>query len=66
MKLYDKVKELAEKKNVSIYRLERDLQMSNGSISKWNESKPNVGNLIKVANYLEVGIEELLLENLQN
>ena len=65
MKLYDKIKKLAEERNVSIYRIERDLGLSNGAISKWNESKPNISNMAKVAGYLDVNIEQLLLDDLQ-
>lgn len=63
MKLYDKIKKLAEERNVSIYRIERDLGLSNGAISKWNESKPNISNMVKVASYLDVNIEQLLLDD---
>lgn len=58
--LYDKIKEIAEAKNVSIYRIERDADLSNGTISKWNDSHPEARNLKKVADYLSVTMEELL------
>lgn len=58
--LYNKIKELARDRKVSIYRIERDTDMSNGTISKWNESHPEARNLKKVSDYLEVSMEELL------
>ncbi|MBS7578326.1 MULTISPECIES: helix-turn-helix transcriptional regulator [unclassified Enterococcus] len=58
--LYENVKNLAFKKGVSIYRVERDLNLSNGVIGKWNTSKPSAENLKKVADYFNVSVEELM------
>lgn len=58
--LYDKIKEFAKARKVSIYRIERDLDFSNGSLRKWNDSTPSVTSLKKVADYLDVPMEELL------
>lgn len=60
--IYDKIKELALKKGVSIQKIETDLELSNGIISKWNKAKPTVNNLAKVAEYLGVTIDALLKE----
>lgn len=61
--LYDKIKEVAQTRKVSIYRIERDLEFSNGSLRKWNDSTPSVTSLKKVANYLDVTLYELLEED---
>ena len=47
--LYDKIKEVAKTKSLSIYRIERDLGYSNGSLRKWNNSIPSATSLKKVA-----------------
>lgn len=60
MGLYDQIKELAEEKGLSIYKIERETGLSNGAISKWNKAAPNSVNLFKVANYLGVSAEDLL------
>lgn len=60
MKIYDAVKEISNKKNVSIYRLEKDLGLANGAISKWNRQIPNAVRLQEVANYLGVTISYIL------
>ncbi|WP_412059277.1 helix-turn-helix domain-containing protein [Enterococcus casseliflavus] len=57
---YDSVKKAAEAKGVSIRKTEIDLDFSNGSISKWNKSVPSVDKLLKVADYLEIPISDLL------
>lgn len=57
---YDSVKKAAEAKGVSIRKIEMDLDFSNGSISKWNKSVPSVDKLLKVADYLEIPISELI------
>lgn len=60
--LYDNVKKICEEKGLSIGKLEKDLQLSNGSICKWNENEPGIRKVQKVADYLGVSIEELLAE----
>lgn len=63
MGLYDRIKAIATEKNVTIYRLERDLGLSNGSISKWNNSVPFSTSLVKVASYLGTTVEMLTSDN---
>lgn len=54
MSIYSAIKEIAGKKDVSIYQIERDLNLSNGIISKWNKSIPKADKLQEVADYLGV------------
>lgn len=60
MKVYDTIKTLASQRKISIAELERTLDISNGSISKWNVSHPNSGPLQKVADYFNVSTDYLL------
>ncbi|VPG13850.1 repressor [Streptococcus pneumoniae] len=60
--IYDKIKEIASEKGISIYRIEKDLDLGNGAISKWNNSSPSATTLNSIANYLNVRIEQLLEE----
>ena len=58
--IYDIIKEICLKKKKSISSLEKAAGLSNGSISKWNESSPTVDKLMAVADELEVSLEELI------
>ncbi|OUP80886.1 UNVERIFIED_ORG: transcriptional regulator [Lacrimispora saccharolytica] len=58
--LYDNVKRVCDEKGISVGKLEKELELSNGSICKWNESEPGIRKVEKVAKYLGVSIEELL------
>ncbi len=60
--MYDNVKKICEEKGISVGKIEKDLQLSNGSICKWNENEPGIRKVQKVADYLGVSIEELLAE----
>ena len=60
--LFDNVKALCDKRGITVWRLEKDLGFPNGGIRKWNESDPGIRKVQKVAEYLEVSIEELLKE----
>ena len=62
LKLYDAVKDVSSKKGTSIYKLERALGYSNGSISKWNRQVPNAIRLQEVADYLGVTSSYILNE----
>lgn len=61
--LFDNVKRICDEKGISIWKLERELDLPNCSIRKWNESEPGVRKVQKVADYLGVPIEELLKED---
>ncbi|RGC38169.1 helix-turn-helix domain-containing protein [Streptococcus gallolyticus] len=61
--LYEVIKKKASDKKVSIYKIEKELGLSNGSIRKWNTSVPSAITLSKVASYLDVSVEELLEKN---
>lgn len=62
MNTYEIIKELLlEKPSIrSIAQLERSLELSNGSISKWAKSKPSPEALTKVANFFNVTSDYLL------
>lgn len=49
MMIYDRVKALAKKRNVSIRKIEIDCGFSQGSVCKWNEVSPSAEKVKKVA-----------------
>lgn len=53
--IYDNIRTICEKKNISIKQVERELGFSNSSICKWNECEPSVWKVQKVADYLATG-----------
>ncbi|WP_334116026.1 helix-turn-helix domain-containing protein [Streptococcus parasuis] len=60
--IYDKIKQIVSAKGISIYRIEKDLDLGNGVISKWNNSSPSAKTLKEVADYLNVPLGKLLEE----
>ena len=58
--IYDNIRAICDKKNISIKQVERELGFSNSSICKWNECEPSVWKVQKVADYLGVSMEYLL------
>lgn len=60
MSVYTAIKKVAYEKGKSIYRIEKDLDFSNGYISKWNKSMPGADKLQVVADYLGVTSQYLL------
>lgn len=60
MNTYELIKQLVSDRHMSIAELERKLNLSNGSISKWAKSKPNSEPLEKVAEYLDTSVDYLL------
>lgn len=59
MSIYQRIKDLANKKNISIRELEKQLNFSNGAVNKWREKAPS-DKLEKVANYFDVTTDYLL------
>ena len=58
--MYETVKELCKKKNISISRLEREAGLGNGTISAWRKYEPNLSTLTKVADALGVSVVTLI------
>ncbi|WP_349672950.1 helix-turn-helix transcriptional regulator [Lacrimispora sp.] len=61
--LFDKIKLLAEERGYSIYKLEKEAELSKGSICKWNENIPSVDKIQRVTKLLGVTVDSLLKEN---
>lgn len=60
--LYDRIKKLADEKNMSIAYIEESVHISNGSIAKWKQNVPKVDNLYKVAKFLGCSVEFLMTD----
>lgn len=60
MNTYERIKEIAKKKKVSIYKIETDLGLSNGSIHKWAKHTPIADKINAVADYLGVSANYLM------
>lgn len=58
--IYDTIKALCKKKGVSVSSVEKEAGLSNGAISKWNDSSPTVDKLNAVAKVLDVKVDCLL------
>lgn len=60
MNTYEIIKTLANSRKMTVAELERKLDLSNGSVSKWAKSTPNSKYLEKVADYFDVSVDYLL------
>ncbi|WP_251421190.1 MULTISPECIES: helix-turn-helix domain-containing protein [Lactococcus] len=60
MNLYEKIKELAAQKHISIRQLEEKLGIANGTIRRWNKTNPSAAAITKVADYFHVSVDYLL------
>ena len=52
-----KIKELCEERGISIRALERALELGNGTIARWDVSRPSVDKIAKVAKFFDKPIE---------
>lgn len=59
MNMYEKIVRLAEKKNVSIAQVERDLGFSTASLRKLNTNRPSADKIIALAKYFDVSTDYL-------
>lgn len=60
--MYNKVKEMADKKGISIAALEKQAGLANGTIGKWRDSDKGVrvSSIAAIAKALDVPIEKLM------
>lgn len=60
--LYANIKALCDEKGISIAALERNTELGNGVIRKWDKASPHLRTVMAVAHYLGVTLDELLKE----
>lgn len=58
--IYQNIKAIAKSKKISIRKIEIDTGLVLGSIYHWDEIRPSVDKVAKVASYLGTTIEELI------
>jgi transcriptional regulator with XRE-family HTH domain len=58
--MVERIKTLCEKQNTTIKALEREINISNGSIRNWDTSKPSVERVRQVAEKFNVSIDWLI------
>ncbi len=58
--LYEKIKELATQKNISIRQLEEKLGFANATLRRWDKNKPSVDKIQAVAKFFNVSVDYLL------
>lgn len=59
MSIVDRIKLLATAQNTSIKRIERDCEIGNATIRRWDVNSPSLENVKKVANHLHSSIDYL-------
>jgi transcriptional regulator with XRE-family HTH domain len=60
MDFYERLAILMKEKGVTHKTLENTLGISNGSVSKWSKSMPNIKTLKKLEEYFNVSVDYLL------
>lgn len=60
MTLVDRIRTLANQRDMSLPQLEVELGLGNGTISRWRSSSPNTDKLQKIADYFNVSMDYLL------
>ena len=60
--IFDNIKSLCEKRQISVSQLEKKVGFKNGTIGKWRVHSPTVANLSKVAEFLGVSVDWLMKE----
>lgn len=58
--IVDNIRRLCADRGISLYRLERDTGLGNGTVARWNESSPSVERLRLVADYFDVSLDDLI------
>lgn len=62
MDLLEKLKLIANERGTTLTAFERELGFGNNSIKRWNKSSPSIDKVIKLANYLSISLDWLLLD----
>ena len=60
--IYENIKNICEKRSISISALEEKAGLGNGTIGKWRTAEPSIKNIKAVAATLGVAVSTLLKE----
>lgn len=60
--IYKNVAKLCRETGISIAKLEKETNIGNGTIKRWEKSSPNLDTAKKVADYFGCTVDELLKE----
>jgi len=63
MDLYERIKEVASAKGISINKLEKDLNLPRSSVRKYSKNKPSAERIGTIADYLGVSADYLINGN---
>lgn len=71
MNIKETIRFLCKQRQISIPKLENNLGFGGGTIGKWDKSAPSIDKLIKVSEYFQVSIDDLIgkkaiTENISN
>ncbi len=58
--LYAKIESLCKERNISIAKVEKDCNIGNATIRRWDKSFPRIDTLKKVADFFDKPIEYFL------
>lgn len=58
-KMYVLIKQLCKEKGITISQLEKELEISVGSIGKWRQYSPSIEKVIALATYFNISLDEL-------
>lgn len=60
MDLYERIREIAKSKNISINQMEKELGFARSYLSKLRTVMPSADNLQRIADYLNIPIDQLI------
>ena len=58
--MYNQIRNLCKKNNISVSELEAKMDFSRGSICKWDVNIPSITKVKAVADYFNVTVDDLL------
>lgn len=54
------IQNLCKQNNITLAKLERELNFGNGTVRRWDDNPPSIIRLLEVAEYFKVNIDDLV------
>lgn len=58
--ILENIKRLCDERGMSIYGLEKEMNLGNGTIGKWENSSPRIETVKRIADFFDVSIDDLI------
>ena len=60
--IVERIQMLCKERGITLAQLQKEVGFGNGSIRRWDDHSPSIDKVKKIANYFEVNLNDLIIQ----